>query len=108
MRVDEYYGGFKTIRLGNRHEGMQCDRSSYHARPLLVKFDHKSYRTQILNCSKNLKYSKNWMKKVGVTPEYSKADLEIEKNLRKELNRRKAMGDSNWLIRRGKLVSRNK
>ena len=48
------------------------------------------------------------MKKVGVTPEYSKADLEIEKNLRKELNRRKAMGDSNWLIRRGKLVSRNK
>jgi len=47
------------------------------------------------------------MKNGGISPVLTKKELETERNLIKELNKRKEFGDRTWLIRGCFLVDKN-
>ena len=69
--------------------GMKPDMCSKKPRPLLIKFDEEHHSRKVLSGAVALKYCNNWMKKVGISPQLSKEELEVERTLRIELNRRK-------------------
>ena len=97
------FGAIQTIRLGNRTKLVNAK-----PRPLLVKLKDEFCSRKILYNAVGLKYCNNsWMRNVGITVELSKSELEVDRKLRIELNRRRESGDKSWLIREGNLIKKS-
>jgi len=74
-------------------------------RPLLVTIPDNTIRRQILRNAKNLRNS-NTHKRVFISPDLTPQEREANKQLRQELKRRKDAGDTNLIIKNGKIVSK--
>ena len=62
-------------------------------------------RSIIKSATYNLRKSTRW-NKVYVSPDLTAKEREVNKALRKELKRRKAQGEKEIMIKRGKIVSK--
>ena len=71
---NEKFAVTNMIRLG-----MKPDMCSKKPRPLLIKFDEEHHSRKVLSGAVALKYCNNWMKKVGISPQLSKEELEVER-----------------------------
>ena len=74
-------------------------------RPLLVTVADNAIRRQILRNAKHLCHS-NTYKRVFISPDLTLQEREANKQLRQELRRRKDAGESNLIIKNGKIVSK--
>ena len=87
----------KCIRLGkpvdNKH------------RPLLISLSDIATKNNILSKATKLRKSTQY-KDVYITPDLTKTERVVAKDLRDELKRRRASGETNLVIRRGKIVER--
>ena len=91
--------GTKKTRFGNK-----IKQDNVKSRPLLLKFMDENCSREVLYNAIGLKYStNNWMTKVGITVEFGKSELELDKRLRRELTRRES-GDKSWFIRGANLI----
>jgi len=91
----------KVIRLGRRRE----DDSS---RPLMVKFDNSADKWNILKKTRNLKNCTDpVLKLIGIAPDLTPKERQLDKNLREELKLKRQSGDDSWYIKGGKLVKKN-
>jgi len=86
----------KCYRLGKQ---------SNKQRPLLIKLSDSSTRRQILRNAKTLRNSSTY-KNVFISPDLTPQERASNKQLRIELQRRKAAGEPNLIIKRGQIVSK--
>jgi hypothetical protein len=77
-------------------------------RPVCVKLRNAETRRRLLSNSKCLKQSNTqWHRRVFVNPDLTKAQRELDRKARDELNRRKNNGETNLTIRNFKVVTNN-
>ena len=87
----------KFVRLGKQIEGK--------IRPLLVTLMDSYVRGHLLRNAKTLRNSSSHQN-VYISPDLTPKEREINKLLREQLRRRKEAGESDLIIRRGKIVSK--
>ena len=85
----------KCIRLGKLVENK--------SRPLLISLSDIATKNSILKKANKLRKNTQY-KDVFITPDLTKKEREVAKELRDELKRRKSLGEANLVIRRGKIV----
>ena len=90
----------QVIRLGKV-------RNDNRPRPLLVKCGNSREKWSILRNAKNLKHCSENLKKVIITPDMTKSERDVEKQLRDELREKRENGENDWYIKNKKLVKRN-
>ena len=88
----------KCVRLGKRAEGK--------IRPVQITLTDRYVRGRILRNAKSLRNSTSYQN-VYISPDQTPKEREASKLLRQELRRRKDTGESNLIIRRGKIVSKS-
>ena len=88
----------KCFRLGRPQNGK--------LRPLLVTLTDGSARGRILRGAKALRTSSTY-KRVYISPDLTLKEREANKCLRTELRRRKEAGETNLIIKHGKIVSKS-
>ena len=72
-------------------------------RPILVEFKSKATVSTILKEKKKLRQSENW-KNIYISMDTTAHQRKIMKNLRFELNQKRASGDDSWTIKYAKGV----
>lgn len=87
-------------RLGQKNQ--------YKPRPLLITVKDLDKRQAFLINGKNLRASMSYLKNVYISPDYTPKEREHNKLLVDELRYRRSNGEDNLIIRRGKLVERNR
>jgi len=87
----------KCFRLGKRKNDKP--------RPLLVMLTDISVKRQILRNAKLLRNSNSY-KSVFISPDLTQQEREVSKKLHNELKRRKQAGETNLIIKHGKIVPR--
>ena len=87
----------KAVRLGLRKDNRP--------RLLLITMDCERNKWKILSQSTKLRASRKW-KEVYICPDLTAKERELNKKLRDELKRRKANGEKNVMIKRGRIVVR--
>ena len=98
------------IRLGkSRPIQDQCENSeNQKPRPVLVKLQTGREKWNILKKAKNLRNCQhNGMKRIGIAPDLTVSEREIDRKLRNELKTRRESGDNDWYIKNGKLIKKN-
>ena len=85
----------QIIRLGRRGE-------RENARPMLVKLENVKQKWEIIKKAKMLKNSES-TKHIGIAPDLTKKQREIERRLKNELDEKRRNGETGWYIRRGEL-----
>ena len=100
--VDELHlpADFQSVhRLGNGSRGPA---------PVLVKFASEAAASAVVHLAKNLRSSSNDAVRTSVfiSPDYTKLEKHEQYNLRVELRRRVAAGESNLIIRNGAVITR--
>ena len=79
------------------------------SRPLRVKLNNLSHRKSVLSNAKKLcNSSSRPFKEIFINPDLSWKERQAQKELRSELTRRKEVGESGIVIRRGRIVKQNK
>ena len=87
----------KVARLGNSTNGRP--------RLLLATLDSEQHKRSIIKNAIKLSKSTTW-NKVYVSPDLTAKEREVNKALREELKRRRANGERDIIIKRGKIVSK--
>ena len=86
-----------VVRLGAK--------SSNKLRPLRVQFNNLGHRRSVLANAKRLRdSSSDVFKGIYINPNLSVKDIQEQRKLREELNRRKENGETNIFICRGHIV----
>ena len=85
----------KLIRLGKKSENLR--------RPLLVKLGSDDEKKTVLKVASKLRNSKNF-ERLYIARDMTASEREKEKKLRAELIQRKRQGESEIIIRRGKII----
>ena len=86
----------KCFRVGKAIEGRP--------RLLILTLESPDMKQDVLQLAPQLRNTEQWGN-IYITPDLSKAEREIAKRLRDELRARKAAGEVNLIIRKGKIVS---
>ena len=95
ISFDLHINIIKSVRLGQK--------SNTKTRSLLIKVDNEESQKQILALAPKLRFSETWSR-VYIQPDMSPKEREAHKKLYEELKKRKNQGESNLVIRRGKIV----
>ena len=98
---DQIFNIVKTIRLG------KLIPNSTRPRPLLVKLDNPGDKWRILKNSRNLRNKEDWMKQVGLAPDMTIEEREINRKLVEELKERKRNGETDIFISKGKICKKS-
>ena len=85
----------KLIRIGKKTENRR--------RPLLVKLGSEDERKTVMKAASKLRNSKNF-ERLYISKDMTVSEREKEKKLREELSQRKQQGESELIIRRGKII----
>ena len=85
----------RVIRIGKR----QPDKP----RLLLITLQHEEMKRDVLKCAKDLRGSKDWGK-IYFYPDLTPKERQAGKELRDELKRRRDQGETNIIIRGGRIV----
>jgi len=80
--------------------------SSNHSRPIRISGLNDTHRSDILRRSKSLRLIKRF-NKVYINADLTPLQQRESKSLREELSRRRAAGEEDLIIFRGKITSRN-
>ena len=91
-----------VIRLGKRSN----EENQIKQRPLLVKLENLEQKWLILRNAKRLRNNEN-LKNCIIALDLTKEEREQDKKLRSELKAKRDNGETNWFIKRGKLMKRN-
>ena len=75
------------------------------ARLLQVTLDKEQHKHSIMKMATKLRKSQRW-NTIYVTPDLTFKEREVNKALRDELKRRKANGEQNLIIKRGRIISK--
>ena len=90
----------EVIRLGKRQE---LENSK--PRPLLVKMYSAGIKWHVIKNAKKLKNSSEEdVKKIFIVPDLTEKEREKDRELRKELERRRNNGEAGWYIKSGELL----
>ena len=73
-------------------------------RSLLIKINDEETQRQVLACAPKLRFSTTW-NQVYIQPDMSPKEREAHKKVYEELKKRRNDGESNLVIRNGKIVS---
>ena len=85
----------KSIRLGQK----QTSRP----RSLLLKLSNEASRNQVLSQAPKLRFSSTW-NQIYTQPDMTPTEREAYRKLQEEIKRRKSLGESNLIIRNGKII----
>ena len=89
----------KSVRLGKQTEGKN--------RPLLITLTDNYARSHLLMRNAKTLRSSNTYRNVYISPDLTLKEREANKLLRQELFTRKQAGETNLIIRHGKIVSKH-
>lgn len=84
-----------TVRLGQK----QTSRP----RSLLLKLSNETSRNQVLSQAPKLRFSNTW-NQIYIQPDMTPTEREAYRKLQEEIKRRKSLGESNLIIRNGKII----
>ena len=85
----------KSVRLGQK----QTSRP----RSLLLKLSNETSRNQVLSQAPKLRFSNTW-NQIYIQPDMTPTEREAYRKLQEEIKRRKSLGESNLIIRNGKIT----
>lgn len=105
LRKDEYHVQ-EIVRLGKpRNERNNREENRPRNRPILVKLANEKEKWTVLKKARNLRDETDPVKKrVGIAPDLTKKEQEIERQMRQELNMRKAEGETGLYIKNGQIL----
>lgn len=72
-------------------------------RLLIVTLEHEEFKHEILKMSTQIKSDQKW-KRIFITPDLTYAERQEQRQLREELMSRRTSGETNLIIRRGKII----
>lgn len=85
----------KSIRLGQKVNSKP--------RSVLVKLNNEASRNKLLSLAPKLRFSSTWYQ-LYIQPDMTPTEREAYRKLQEELKRRKNMGETNLIIRNGKII----
>ena len=91
--INEYYIE-NMVRIGKLNKNRP--------RPLLLTFENSKQKWEILKNAKNLRNHER-MRKIGIAPDLTKKQREVENKLKEELDDRRRKGEKGLYIKGGKL-----
>ena len=86
----------KTIRLGKQNDNGK-------PRPLLVKLSNPAEKWKIISNARNLKFSNESIRRIGIVPDLDEDERKKEKLLYEKLKEKRDKGESGWFIKKGQL-----
>ena len=85
----------KSIRLGQKQNSKP--------RSLLFKLSSKALRNKLLSYAPKLRFSSTWYQ-LYIQPDMTPTEREAYRKLQEEIKRRKNLGETNLIIRNGKII----